>query len=219
MVLMMGEYQLKSGVTVTLRKFEKKDSCPCSVLLGLANPRPDLLPGASLLYERQMAAYRPCNIQKTAEMRDYRVVEVAGQVVGIVGIRRFRPSYGTVKEGERHKLPPEHIARHKPPAAEILDLVVADEFRRRKIGAILTLAVLIDKIEDGIRHFYAYAPGPTVPFLTYTGLTKASNELNSIRWGKVVPFYACFTKERLPGMFEVVEALLQPSDASLHLHS
>ncbi|MDD5339698.1 MAG: GNAT family N-acetyltransferase [Candidatus ainarchaeum sp.] len=216
---MVREFRLKTGVTVTLRKFEPRDAASCSTLLNKSFKVPSPLPEiATQLYERELAAYRFGNIQKTAHKRNYEVAEVAGQVAGLVGIRRFPAAAGIVKEVKLFKLSAEHITVHKPPAAEVLDLVVAEEFRCRKIGSLLTLAALIDKIDEGVKYFHAYAPANATRVLAYGGFAKVNDVMGSIRWGKVASFYASLTKESKPLLFEAIEALLQPPGSHLKAH-
>ncbi len=217
---MMEEFKLKSGVTVTVRKFEPRDSSSCSNLLNrsfkIASPIPDF---ATKLYENELAAYRSGNIQKTAHKRDYRIAEVGDQVVGLVGIRKFPPSREVVRTAELFRLPAAYIDAHRPAAAEVLDLVVADGFRGKKIGTFLTMAALVDKIEEGITYFHAYAPAYAARLLAYGGFAKTSDEADSIRWGKVASFCASVSKESKPRIFEAMEALMQPPGSQFKLHS
>lgn len=206
---MMGEFKLKTGVAVTVRKFEPRDSSSCINLLSksfkIPSPIPDL---ASMLYEKEMLAYRCGSIQKTARKRDYSVAEVDGHVVGVIGIKRFPPAMYVVRTAHQFGLPTKYIDEHRPAAAEVLDLVVADGFRRKKIGSVLTIAALVAKIEEGITYFHASAPVHAARVLAYGGFAKASDETDSIRWGRVASFCASLTKESKPRLLEAVEKLM-----------
>jgi GNAT superfamily N-acetyltransferase len=207
---MMGEYRLKSGVTVVCRKFQPKDSHSCSALLNQSFKIPERIPpGAHQLYEKELAPYDWQNILRTAQKRDYRVAEVDGRVVGVVGVLRVPPAREIVQTAQRHGFHNDYIDQHRPAAAEVLDLVVKTEFRHKKIGSILMMAALVDKIAEGIQHFHAYPPARAAPLMLYGGFVKASDELDSIRWGKVLPFYARFPEGKTQPLFEAMEGLMQ----------
>jgi GNAT superfamily N-acetyltransferase len=157
-----------------------------------------------------MAAYRWANIQKTAHKRDYQVAEVGGQVIGLVGIMRFPAAHGVVRTAKLFRLPTSYIDEHRPAAAEVLDLVVADGFRGKKIGSMLTLAALVGKLEEGITYFHAYAPAYAAPLLAGGGFAKTSDEVGSIRWGRVASFFASLNEASKPRLFDAMEALIQP---------
>ncbi|MDO8553583.1 MAG: GNAT family N-acetyltransferase, partial [Candidatus Micrarchaeota archaeon] len=128
-----GEHRLKSGVTVIYRPFVQGDSRRVSEIL-LDNFRPlEKEMGPTWWKEVIEEVYREENIPKLDRERDYRVVTMRGEVVGLGGFIPYTDTSG-----------------------EMSNLSVNPKFHGMSIGKFLVLLRLGEKIEHGITKFYAY---------------------------------------------------------------
>jgi GNAT superfamily N-acetyltransferase len=185
---MRGTYQMKSGITVSCRKFERRDAVPCSNLLKASFGWEGKIPeGAHDLYGKQMMALMPANVGKAGVKHGYWIAEVGGQLAGLAGVRPFPAAKWVTDSAQLFHQPAEYVEQHRPPAAEVFELAVAGDLWRKGIGTLLlTLAIVANK---SITHFHAYAPPSVVPLFTSCGFS-AGQTLGSVRWGSAVSLYA-----------------------------
>lgn len=203
---MVVEYYLKSGAKVCYRAFESRDLRPCLGMI-FANYKPPQDSWGYGLWQNEMKAFRPVEFISTARGRDYHVAESEGRVIGMAGIERFPPSAWRVEEAKRKGEPVDPASLQSPPAAVILDLAVMPEFQCRHVGRLLLLATMLRKIEQGVEHFYAYAPSHALPLFCRAGFTAASEPISSVMWGAAYPVLARAPPEKKGELRRALQAI------------
>jgi len=179
---MIVEHHLKSGLKVRVRPFEQKDLRTCVGLMFSTYKPPQDEPGKKM-WLGEMKAFWPDELASTARKRDYHIAESGGEAIGMIGIERFQPAAWRVEEAKRFGEPADLSTLQSPPAEHILELEVAPEIQCKHVGRLLLLAAMLRKIEQGVEHFYAYAPAHALPLLRHGGFVASTEPVTSVMWG------------------------------------
>ena len=210
---MAVEYNLKSGIRLKYRKFERSDSIPCVTILHRGF-KPPLEKHALMLWGKEMEAYKSAHFQSTAKKRDYHVAEVDGCIVGMIGIERFPPATWRVGEAKRTGADTNPASLASPPTAEILDLAVAPEFCGKQVDSALLLLTMLRKIEQDVGYFHAYAPLHALPAFHYAGFGAWGKPMKSIMLGDAHPLWTCVPAEKKSALQDALrEIQAQPAPA------
>lgn len=205
-VVDMAEYHLKSGVKVRFRPFEQSDVRVCvGMMFGTYKPPSDKW--EKHMWMNEMKAFWPEGFASTARKRDYHIAEINGHALGMVGAERFPPAAWRVEDAKRTGAAPDLANLPSPPAAVILDLAVTPQFQGKHIGRLLLIATMLRKIEQGVEHFYAYAPPHALPVFQYAGFDASGGPAKSIMWETAHPLRAHMSVEKKGLLHEALQGI------------